>query len=340
MKICAEIGQVPGSDLSLAIKLIQEAFLCGAHAVKVQAIQPNKIATATADPYWEGADVDQRTAFERAGVLHPEDIRSLAVVAHSYNLLFGASPFDTEESLDACEGSDFIKIASGDIRYRQLIAAAAQRTKHLIVSTGASTWPEIRDVIEWTRPFHTRLTFLACTLDYPTAMVDANLGRVRTLQSMIGLTRNARGVSDTRLIDVGYSDHTSNRHVGFACGVLGCSWLEVHYAGSLKNSSRSQTVRDCDFALDEVGLQYYVADSAIGIAVKGEGQLTPTPNELDAYKGARRGLYAARKIEKGRIMLASDIAILRPWNGLEPTDVETMVGKPAWRSFEEGDSLA
>lgn len=341
MKVCAEIGQVPGANLDFAKMLVQDAAHYGADAVKVQALRPDKIVVPNVPAYWEGADTDQRTAFDRAGYLSVEDVWRLRDYAHDRSMAFVVTPFDLDEGIDSCKGADFIKIASGDIRYRQLIEAAAKIGVPLIVSTGASVWPEIRDVLDWTAPFKVDLIVLACTLDYPTAMVDANLGRIRTLQSMVAMTRTSRSAADPRKIEVGYSDHTSNRHISFACGVLGCVWLEVHYAGALKTDpGRQLAVRDTDFALDNIGLQYYVADGQIGVKVKGDGRLLPMLQELDARVGARRGLYAARTIKRGEILESSDIAILRPGNGLEPIDVADLVGRPAWNDFKKGDSLA
>ena len=77
-----------------------------------------------------------------------------------------------------------------------LIKACAQSGLPIIMSAGGATLGETEEAVQTVLEFHDQLKLLHCSIQYPTALADCNLGVIRTLKTAF---------SD---IEVGYSDHT------------------------------------------------------------------------------------------------------------------------------------
>src|SRR5690606_5725306 len=91
---------------------------------------------------------------------------------------------------------DVHKISSSDITNRPLIERIASFGKPILLSTGASDLDEIRRAVDWIGAKGAPVALLHCVLNYPTAEIDANLGRIVTLRQ------------EFPQLPIGYSDHT------------------------------------------------------------------------------------------------------------------------------------
>ena len=108
------------------------------------------------------------------------------------------------------------KIASLETGDHRLIKAVAETGKPLIISTGATEWKEIEELVEVVEKAGNRdLTLLVCTSSYPSDPADAHLLRIETLRNRFG-------------VKVGLSDHTLGIGVSVAAIALGASVIEKH----------------------------------------------------------------------------------------------------------------
>ena len=134
-----------------------------------------------------------------------------------------SSPFDLSaieflESLDA----PMYKIASLETSDHRLIRSAAETGKPMFISTGATTWDEVEDLVNVVNQTgNSKITLMLCTSSYPSNPIDANLNRLSLLKSNFGF-------------EIGLSDHTLGIGVSVAAIALGATVIEKHF--TLKRS--------------------------------------------------------------------------------------------------------
>lgn len=321
--VLSEWGQSNKGDLATAIKQAEVAWAAGCAYAKWQIFRPDRIAGPGAKRYWAeslGGSDSQRETFANNGMLEPAQWRELKAACDDLNLGFLATPFDLE-AVDLLEdlGVSAYKIASGDITYRQLLMKVAATGKPVFLSTGAASQEEISMAVQWLYGV-SDVTFLACSLAYPCADEDAQLGRISTLAA--------------RYQQVGYSDHTTRTDTALAAVVAGANVLEKHCTLSSDGS-----VPDDKMALEPGRLRQYVAYAQLGEKMRGNGMLSPTDAELAARAGARRSLHAATNILAGKTLQVDDFVCLRPAGPFAPADVDVLVGKTAARDIPEGKQI-
>ena len=150
----AEISANHLGNYERAKKLVNAAIESGATAVKFQTytaqtmtldIEVDAFKISTAHPLWGG-----RKLFELYDEAHtPWEWHSeLFAICRNANVIPFSSPFDATaveflESLDA----PMYKIASMETGDLPLIRRVAETGKPLIISTGATEWQEIEDLV-------------------------------------------------------------------------------------------------------------------------------------------------------------------------------------------------
>ena len=107
------------------------------------------------------------------------------------------------------------------------------------MSTGASDIQEIKDAVNWIKPFNVPLALLHCVLNYPTPDENANLGMIIGLKEAFPNTI------------IGYSDHTlpKNMRVCEMATLLGAKIIEKHFT-----NDKSLTGNDHYHAMDKEDL--------------------------------------------------------------------------------------
>ena len=213
MIITAEIGSNHLGRYNLAIKHIEEAARSGATAVKFQLFRAE---TYYGDP--------QRQKKVKPHEIPLEWISALKDSARRCGMQFGVSVF-APDLVEPIRGFvDFVKIASLDIGYLDLIQAASKLDIPMIISTGAASLEEIHKALSVMT--HDRLTLLHCVCAYPVPFKMANLRTISTLQRSFS-------------IPIGYSDHTRGYEAAMLATVLGCSLIEKHFRLPFEEVRRS-----------------------------------------------------------------------------------------------------
>lgn len=320
----AEWGQSHRGDLEIAKTQAAVAKEVGCSFSKWQIFQTDRLVSASAGRYWDrhlGGYESQRDTFNANGMLTNDEWRELAAFCGGLGVTFLATPFDLE-AVDLLEdiGVAAYKLASGDITYRHLIQKVAATGKPVFLSTGAADGHEVERAVDWLDG--SDVTLLACTLAYPTADEDANLGRIEALR---------RDFPGHR---VGLSDHTLRTDTALAAVVAGAVMLEKH-----ATLDEDGNVPDDKMALNPSRLRQYVAYAQLGARMRGTGELVATEAEMAARHGARRSLHAAMDIEAGDRFQAGDFICLRPAGPFEPADVDVLVGKTAAKDIPVGKQI-
>jgi sialic acid synthase SpsE len=77
-----------------------------------------------------------------------------------------------------------------------------------------------------------------------------------------------------------------------------------------------------------------LVESALGDGVK-----KPAPCERKTLPVARRGVVAARDLERGRRLSAADLAVKRPVKGLPADELERVLGRVLRKSLRRDEPL-
>jgi len=178
----AEIGLNHGGSLERALAMVDAAAAAGASAIKLQTIDASRLVLpqAPAPAHVKAASLRD---FFRTFELNWDGHRAVATRARRLGLAVMTTPF-FEEAVPVLEslGFDAFKIASGDLTYDALIAAAAGTGAPLVISTGMATLEEVRHAIEVARTAGAGgLGVLHCVSAYPTPVHDENLRAIPTL---------------------------------------------------------------------------------------------------------------------------------------------------------------
>lgn len=322
----AEISANHLGSLERAHKLIDAAAAAGATSVKFQTYTPDtmtldlpEFSVIDGHELWGGRTLyslyaEAMTPWEWHAELFSH-CREVGVIPFS-------SPFDPSaveflESLNA----PMYKIASLETSDHELIKLVSETGKPTIISTGATQFDEIRDLVDVFRSTGNEdLTLLVCTSSYPARPQDANLRRMELLKREFG-------------VKVGLSDHTLGVGVSIAAITLGATAIEKHL--TLK---RSDGGADGAFSMEPSEFQTLVyegnsARSALGSA---EWKIQQSENES---RRLRRSLYIVQNVNEGDLVTKSNVRAIRPGGGSSPALLGTIIGQKFRNSYSVGTPL-
>lgn len=317
IKIIAEIGGNHEGDFDYAKELVHLVSESGAEIVKFQVYTGESIVNKKVDP-------DRARHFNKFA-LSTDQYLELAELAENLGLEFNASIWDIRQIDVFDKYLKFYKIGSGDLTAYPLLKKIAISTKPIILSTGLSTYDEIKSTLDFiceVNPFYQNkgnLTLLQCTSMYPIPDDEANLNVMLELKKRFGYR-------------VGYSDHTVGTKAAEIAVAMGAEVLELHFTDQKEN--RSFRDHQVSFTKEDiVALKESIENIRI---LQSNGEKSPTKSELQSghVKSFRRSLYLKRNIQKGTIVAEADLIALRPCEGIGAEYLNDLVGKEALTNIE------
>jgi sialic acid synthase len=323
--VIAEIGHNHQGDIGIAKRLIDAAKECGVDAVKLQ--KRSNRALYTRDFYDQ--PYDNELSFGRTYGQHREalelsadDYRELLRHAREVGVTLFATAFDFE-SADLLAELDVpaFKFASGDLRNTPLQRHVAAFGKPMLLSTGGGTMEDVERAVDAILPLNEQLCVLQCTAAYPASVEDLNLNVITTLRERFPS------------LVIGLSDHQNGIAMAVVAYMLGARVIEKHF--TLDHALKG---RDHAFSLMPEGMRRLVRDLHRVPAALGEATKRPLPIEADPLEKMGKKLVAARELELGHVLAASDLAIKSPADGgLPPYELDRLVGRPLRRpvAFED-----
>jgi len=178
--IIAEVGGNHDGDLAKALDYVEKAKECGADAVKFQIYKAEELVSRGTP------------AFKQAkGYTYQIDrFKDLELTMHQWELVIAACKNRNIDFLATCFSVNllksfapdmpYLKIASGDITYKELVTEAGKYNKQVILSTGGATFGELQMASKWV-PDHL-LTVLHCVSLYPCPDYMVDLDRIVMLR--------------------------------------------------------------------------------------------------------------------------------------------------------------
>lgn len=253
----AEISSNHNQDLQRCLDFVDTAGRIGCQAVKFQLFRVTDLFAP---------EILARSARHRARAaweLPPRFLPDIAARCRDTGIAFGCTPF----SLDGVEILaglvDFLKIASYELLWTELLVACARTGLPVILSTGMADLQETETAVATLRAAGCAdLTLLHCVSAYPLPPDQANLAVIETLRRRFGCP-------------VGWSDHSRQPGVvQRAVHRFGARVVEFHL---------DMEGRGAEFAPGHCWLPEEMAavirDTAVGLAADGNGEKTASPEE-------------------------------------------------------------
>ena len=211
-KFIAEISSNHNQDLGRSLEMIDAASEAGFDAVKFQLFEIDKLFTE--DVVAKSEAHRARRAWELPRSFVPE----LAGRASSLGLEFSCTPFDLGALAFIEPWVDFIKIASYELLWSDLISAAGRTGKPVIISTGMATIDEVTEATTTLRDAGcVDITILHCVSEYPAEINNCNLSAISTLKNTWGEK-------------TGWSDHSASEAIILAAAFRWQSdVIELHF---------------------------------------------------------------------------------------------------------------
>jgi len=158
-----------------------------------------------------------------------------------------------------------------------------------------------------------------CMTSYPTPVENANLEMIKTLTD--------------KFPDcvIGYSDHTIGIDIPVFSALYGSKCLEKHFTFDTKLTIS----RDHRLSLDQDEFRKMVEKLQLVEKSRGNKERKDFEVESEAVKYARRSIVSIKKISKGTILTRDMLDIKRPGTGLQPKNIDKIIGKKILKDIEE-----
>jgi len=314
-EIIAEIGVNHLNDLGRARRMIDEASIAGADAVKFQAsnVREEISHREASDHFREIAKLVPSHLFLR---MCKDRCDELGIEF----LCTPAGPWSLEFLMGL--GVKRIKVASDNLTNVPFLRAVAQTNLPVILSTGMATMKEIQRALVEFR-FDHEVTVLHCGSAYPLPNKEANL---RALPEMIRVL----GPS----VQVGWSDHTTDLCLAGFAVAMGAVMIEKHF--TLSNDDPGP---DHKASLEPFAFKTMVGWIRAAEACLGDGEKRLMPSEAQNVSLYRKSLVASGAVKKGETFTPANMAVKRPGTGRSPLDWDSMIGKQATRDYAEDELI-
>tara|TARA_B100001057_G_C22860217_1_gene954214 strand:+ start:287 stop:1363 length:1077 start_codon:yes stop_codon:yes gene_type:complete len=326
--IIAELSCNHNQNKNTALKLIEEAHIAGADAIKLQTYTQDTMTIDCSNSYftdclkdtlWEGETLYQ--LYSRAYTPW-EWTKELKDYANSLGMHLFSSPFDTT-AVDFLENLDIpaYKIASFEIVDHVLIKRIAETGKPVIISSGMASFQELQEAIDLLRNNGcSQICMLKCTSAYPAKLEDANLITMKDMAKNFNVL-------------TGLSDHTLDIEVPITSVLLGGCVIEKHFTLSRKSGSP-----DDEFSLTPDEFKKMV--DSIRKVEKISGKITyGGVDKESSSKKFRKSLFIVEDIKKGEKFTKKNIRPIRPANGIHTKYYDYFLGNVANIDLQRGTPL-
>lgn len=325
--VIAELSANHRGSIDEALRLIDAAADVGADAIKLQTYTPDTITLPVRSKrfrvgkgLWQGKYLHDLYA----EAMTPWEWHcQMARRARQRGLVAFSTPFD-ETAVDFLEKEmrpPAYKIASFEVNHIPLLKRVAATRKPVILSTGMATEREIATAVKTLqRGGCPALVLLKCVSAYPSDPRDFNLRALVTLRERFHTP-------------VGLSDHTMSDEVALGSVALGACVVEKHLT-----LERSSGGIDAGFSLEPEEFARMVRGLRVLQQALGNPTLGPTRQDR-AQRRFRRSIFVSQDVAAGEVLTPSNLRVVRPADGLEPSRWQTVLGKRAARALRAGRPL-
>ena len=323
------------TGLESALQLAEETKKAGADAIKFQITDHDRLISTRDVPFSYDVLAD-RASGARETVTEPlidiwirrympwEDWAKVAERCKALDLDFFATVFFEEDVERLIKlGVNSIKIASQDIRHKDLIRYCAGFDVPVQLDTGNATLGEVETAVDWLREAGTdRILINHCPSGYPARLESINLNVLPTLKRMFPYP-------------IAFSDHTPGWEMDVAARALGADIIE-------KTVTLDRSIRSCEhyMSIEPADMGRFVATMRdLDVALGGNRRIV-TPQQRKNSEGVTRSAFLVRDVKQDDPLTRQDIDFRRPGDGLvRPGDYEHYLGRRFARALPAGHKL-
>ncbi len=346
--IIAEAGVNHNGNYYLAKKLVKEASLCKANAIKFQIydtdiLSANNTPLATYQKKNLKKKISQHEMLKNLELSHENFIR-LKNYAKKLKVDFLVSIFD-EKSLRFAEKNlkcKTIKIPSGEITDYFLLKELNLKRYNIILSTGMSNLKEIAEslnIISGNKVFFIKknkikilnkkihsflkkkIFLLHCISDYPAQKQYLNLNSIKTLL-------------DGFQLPTGFSDHSLGSLASCLAVAKGASIIEKHFT-----LNKKMIGPDHSSSLNPYEFKNFVNNLRDTVLMLGKFEKKIQNCEKKNINVVRKSLIALRPIKKNEILNLKNLTAKRVKKGISPMDINKIINKKAKRNYKKDEVI-
>ena len=325
--IIAEIGVNHNGDINLAEKMIYEAKLAGADAVKFQSFRANRLVTK------DTPKVKYQIMTSNSGESHYEMLKKLELsnkdhhrlfkYCNTLNIDFISTPYDIESAKFLNNlGVLLFKTASADLTDLPLHNYIASTGKPVLIATGMANMEEIQDVVSVYSGSSCELLLLHCVSNYPATDMSLNLKALNLLSLKFKLS-------------IGFSDHSLGSLASCLAVALGSKVIEKHFT-----LQKNMPGPDHKASATPLEFSKLVKDIRRTELMLGSESKFVQPEELEMLKVSRKSVVAATKIQAGQKIKAEHLLLMRPGEGIPAKFITSIIGRTTSRDIAKHERIS
>lgn len=329
----ADIAANHDGNLKRAKELIRLASLSGANAAKFQNFLAETIVSEfgfrslkkklSHQSQWK------KSVFQvyKKAELPLRWTEELKETCDKYNIDYFTAPYDLNLISYLNRFVAAWKLGSGDITWHENIIRMAKTKKPILIATGASTYDDVKQVVNKVKKINKKIVLMQCNTNYTASPKNYKFINLNTLK-----------VYKKKFPDVilGLSDHTFGHETVLGAIALGARVVEKHFTD--KNSRLGP---DHKFSMNPKTWHKMVeASRKLELSLGLERKIIEQ-NETETVILQRRSVRAARDLKKNDIITDQDLVYLRPCpeNAIEPYRKNEIVGKKLKKNIKYHEIL-
>jgi len=318
--LIAEVAQAHEGSLGIAHSYIDALSKTGVDAIKFQ----THIADAESssfEPFRVKFSYEDNTRYDywKRMEFTFEQWQGLKEHCVKVGLEFMSSPFSVAavELLERLDVKRY-KIGSGEITNHLLLERIGRTGKPIILSSGMSSFAELKMALETLRPFGNQITVLQCTTAYPTKPEQWGLNVLADLQSQFK-------------VPVGFSDHSGEIYACLCAAILGATVLEFHVVFDQQmfgpDAKASLTIEQIKILVKGV--------RQIEVALSNPVQKDETAVYEDLKRMFGKSLAINKSLKAGHCIELADLESKKPADqGVHASEFKNVLGKRVIRDLE------
>ncbi len=327
--IIAEAGVNHNGNVDLALKQVDIASRCKADYIKFQTycsddLVQKKVGLAGYQKKNLKSKSSQYKLLKRLELSETDHVKIIKR-CKSKKIKFLSSPFDLKSiNLLKKLNLNLFKIPSGEITNIPYLKKIGSLKKKIILSTGMSTYEEIKQAIKILISSGTKkknITILHCSSEYPANKNNLNLLSIPLLKKKFK-------------IDVGYSDHSLGLQASLTAVALGARIIEKHFTINKRLSGPDQKASLSPNELKSLVKGIRGVETILGKYIK-----KPYPAELKNLKFIRKFIVANKDIKKGEKFSKKNITTKRAEVGIPASKWNSVIGKKAKKKFLNDENI-
>lgn len=323
--VIAEISQNHDGSLGQAHAYIDAVADAGADAVKFQTHIAEEESTAY-EPFRVKFSYEDKNRYDywKRMEFTFEQWRGLYEHALERNIDFLSSPFSLK-ALELLEdiGVPAWKFGSGEVFNNQLLEAALNTKKPILLSTGLSTIEEIDKQVELIRNSGNEMILFYCVTSYPS---DAQMIDINKINEF----------SDRYRCTIGISDHSATIYPSLAAVSLGAKMVEVHVTMSPymfgPDVKASVTIDNLKTIVEGVKFIDTMKVNHTDLSVR-------DAKREELKKMFSKSFYYRYDFNKGHMIVPNDLVLKKPNMGSVEIKENEILGKRLKRNVKKDESV-